>query len=35
MFVSALDDIKGIGPIKKKQLLKAFESAAEAVKRYS
>ncbi|OGW51319.1 MAG: hypothetical protein A2Z50_04030 [Nitrospirae bacterium RBG_19FT_COMBO_42_15] len=37
MFVSVLDDIEGIGPIKKRKLLKTFdsaESAAEAAKRH-
>ena len=38
MFVSVLDDIEGIGPIKKRKLLSAFESAeaaANAVRRHS
>lgn len=37
MFVSVLDDIEGIGPIKKRKLLKTFDSAksaAEAAKRH-
>ena len=37
MFVSVLDDIEGIGPIKKRKFLKTFESAesaAEAAKRH-
>ncbi|MBI5179949.1 MAG: excinuclease ABC subunit C, partial [Nitrospirae bacterium] len=37
MFVSVLDDIEGIGPIKKRKLLKTFESAesaAEAARRH-
>ncbi|MEK6678777.1 MAG: excinuclease ABC subunit UvrC, partial [Nitrospirota bacterium] len=38
MFVSVLDDIEGIGPIKKRKLLSTFESAeaaANAVRRHS
>ncbi len=37
MFVSVLDDIEGIGPIKKRRLLRTFgsaEAAVKAVKRY-
>ena len=30
MFVSVLDDIEGIGPIKKRKLLSTFESAEAA-----